>query len=88
MKMKFASFVALLLVVTFLSVGVSYAVEKEQQKAQATMEQATQKASETKAEMKGTVEEEKGKVVTEMKEATPEGKSEEVAKPTAPEMQK
>ena len=83
MKKKFASIMALLLAVAFLSVGVTYAVEKAP-----NTEQATQKASETKAEMKATVEEEKGKTVTEMKEAAPEGKPQEVAKPTAPEMQK
>lgn len=80
MKLKFASLLALLLALAFVSAGIGYAAAKDCTKVEAAQDLAAEK----KVEVKGKVEEEKGKATTEMKELKPEGIPEEA--PAAPEL--
>ena len=86
MRARLTSLLALLLAVAFVSVGITYAAEKDYDEAQAAMEQATQEQAGQKVEVKGMVEEKEGKTTLEMKEIKPEGvASEAVAATEKPE---
>ena len=85
MKPKFALLLALLLAVTFVSAGISYAAETGHDKVQPAVEQATQEPINQKVEVKGKLEEEKGKTTLELKRIRSEGEApEEAAAPEIP----
>lgn len=82
MKPKFASFLALLLTAAFVAGPAAQVAATDCDKAQAAQAQAEEKV----VEVKGKVEEEKGKTTLEMKEMKPEGTpSEEAATTEKPE---
>lgn len=80
MKRKFASWLALLLAVAFVAGMVTQVAATDCTKAQ----EAQDLAAEKKVEVKGKVEEEKGKTTLEMKEMKQEGIPEEA--PAEPKM--
>jgi hypothetical protein len=77
MRTKWTSLLALALAVAFVAGLVTQVTAADSDKAQAAQEQAAEK----KVEMKGKVEEEKGKATVEMKKIEPEAEVPEAAPP-------